>query len=96
THLHKEVFLATRISESSVTHILSDYNKTGDITLLKHSCQPPKDFQDEYINTIHNLIFSASKSGTPLSIKILILELSKVDLESDEDEDENLDFSDSD
>ncbi|CAG8680582.1 5365_t:CDS:1, partial [Cetraspora pellucida] len=62
THLHKEVSLATEISESSVACILSDYNKTGDIRSLKHSHQPPKDFQDEYINTIHNLISSAGKS----------------------------------
>ncbi|CAG8605284.1 7788_t:CDS:2, partial [Cetraspora pellucida] len=82
-----EVSLATEIRESSVACILSDYNKTGDITLPKHSHQPPKDFQDEYINTIHNLISSAGKSE--------VIE-NRVDLESDKDEDENLDFSDSD
>ncbi|CAG8570962.1 12324_t:CDS:1, partial [Cetraspora pellucida] len=38
TYLHKEVFLTTGISKSSVAHILSDYNKTDNITPPKHSC----------------------------------------------------------
>ncbi|CAG8475281.1 31088_t:CDS:2 [Gigaspora margarita] len=37
-----------------------------------------KEQQAEYINTICDLIFSANKSSTPFSIRILVLELSNL------------------
>ncbi|CAG8779816.1 11431_t:CDS:2 [Gigaspora margarita] len=78
TNLHKEVVLATGVSERTIDHILAEYDKNKEFKPPKYEHHLFKKHQAEYTNAIRDFIFSANKSGTLLSIQILVLELSNL------------------
>ncbi|CAG8638866.1 10959_t:CDS:1, partial [Acaulospora morrowiae] len=76
TNLHKEVSLTTEVGKATVAHILAEYNKTGKVKASIQGHWISKDFQEEYLSTIRNLIFSANKDGIPTTLRTLVLKLS--------------------
>ncbi|CAG8710643.1 5435_t:CDS:1, partial [Acaulospora morrowiae] len=71
TNLRKEVSLATGVGEATVACILAEYNKTGKVKASIQGYRISKDFQEEYLSAIHNLIFSANKDDIPTTLRTL-------------------------
>ncbi|CAG8573164.1 12799_t:CDS:2 [Dentiscutata erythropus] len=86
TNLRKEVVLATGIGERTVDHIFAKYNENKELKPPKYNRCPLKEYQAEYINAIHDLIFLANKKAIEVEI----------DDKSDDNYDKNLDTSESD
>ncbi|CAG8699666.1 13792_t:CDS:2 [Cetraspora pellucida] len=78
TNLHKEVSIATGVGEVTIARVVAEFNKTGKVTASEQGHRAPKDFQAEYVNAIHVLILFANRNGLPLSLREIILELSKL------------------
>ncbi|CAG8723011.1 7872_t:CDS:1 [Gigaspora rosea] len=78
TTLRKEVALAIGVGEATVARIVAEINKTGEVAPSKQGQRAPKDFQTEYVDIICDQILAGNKSGTPLSLRTLIIELSEL------------------
>ncbi|CAG8515806.1 9261_t:CDS:2 [Cetraspora pellucida] len=78
TNLRKEISIATGVGETTIAHVVAKFNKTGKVTASEQGHRAPKDFQAEYMNAIHDLILSANRDSLPLSLREIILELSKL------------------
>ncbi|CAG8510170.1 20284_t:CDS:2, partial [Racocetra persica] len=78
TTLCKEVALAIGVGEATIAHIVAEFNKTEEIMPSKQSQRASKNFQTEYMDVIHDQILARNKSGTPLSLRTLIIELSEL------------------
>ncbi|CAG8636113.1 9775_t:CDS:2 [Gigaspora margarita] len=66
-YLRKEVSLATGVGKATIA-----------LTSSNQGHQSPQKFQAEYLEAIHNLIISANKNDIPLSLRMLVLELSEI------------------
>ncbi|CAG8669478.1 2833_t:CDS:2, partial [Cetraspora pellucida] len=50
TNLRKEVFIATKVDEATVAHVIAEFNKTEKIISSEQGHRAPKDFYTEYVN----------------------------------------------
>ncbi|CAG8748692.1 7994_t:CDS:2 [Dentiscutata erythropus] len=81
TNLRKEIFVATKVDEATIARVIAKFNKYRNITSLEQGHRPPKDFQVEYVNAIHDLILSANRNSLSLSLQDIVFQLFELGFE---------------
>ncbi|CAG8758623.1 10706_t:CDS:2 [Gigaspora margarita] len=77
-NLRKEVSLATGVGEATIARVLAEFNKTGAVIASKQGHRSSRTLKTDYIKAIQDLILTANKNGIPLSLRMLVLDLTEL------------------
>ncbi|CAG8569962.1 7255_t:CDS:2 [Gigaspora rosea] len=74
----KEVSLTTGVGKATVAHVLAEFNKTRAVIASEKGHRSSRNLKPDYIKAIQELILATNKNRIPLSLRMLVLDLTEL------------------